>query len=423
MSIKRKIRAGFTVATLGAAAFAVVPAMAQDAPSGDISIMSWRFADPSAVGQLHSTLVEEFNESQDRINVTQIPVPYPDLLTRVVNSMISGSPPEAMAINPGLLPAVAQYLQPLDEYWAAEGADFEAAFDPSAVQLVTYNGNRYGVPIELSTTDGMFYNKEILAEAGVDPEQAVSSWDAYVAALGKIKDAGYTPMLLEAKDASRMDRHWSWYVAGGADLTDPATYVDELCSAESAETFAFLASLHLDGYAPNPAGIGYAETTRQFPAGEVGFYSDGPWGPATYANNNPDFADKLGFTSMPPKLEGGSPGANIDGLMFVIPRESANPDAAWELIKYLSSPEAQARQSENGNLPTRLAVRELPVVADSPVLSYFGDVIGKWGYPRPRSEDIAEFRQIVISAFQSAVTGQQSPADAHAGACEDLRNL
>src|SRR5690606_17582213 len=99
---------------------------------------------------------------------------------------------------------------------------------------------------------------EVLEAAGVDPEEAVKSWDSFVAALAKIKDSGQTPMLIEAKDASRMDRHWSWYVAGGADLTDPATYVDQLCTPQAADTFAFLASIALDGYAPNPAGIGYA---------------------------------------------------------------------------------------------------------------------------------------------------------------------
>ena len=408
---------------LGTALGGAMPAIGQDEPSGQVNVLSWRYADPSQVGQLHTRLAEEFNASQDRITVVPQPVPYPDLLTRVVNAVLSGSPPEMMAINPGLLPSVVQYLEPLDAYWEKEGAEFEAAFDPAAVALVTYNGNKWGVPIELSTTDGLFYNKQILEEAGVDPEEAVKSWDSFRAALQKIKDAGRTPMLFEGKDASRMDRHWSWYVAGGADLSDPARYTEQMCNADAAATFEFLTNLHLDGYVPNPAGIGYAETTRQFPAGGIGFYTDGPWGPVTYAASNPDFPNVLGYTSMPPRVEGGQLGANMDGLMFVIPKGSKNPDAAWEFIKHMASPESQARQAENGNLPTRLAVRDQPVVADSPILSYFGDVIGQWGYPRPRSENNAEFRQIFITAYQAAVTRQMSAAEAHADACEKLANI
>ena len=422
VKIKHQLRTGIATIAVALAA-GIVAAGAQGAPSGEVNITSWRFADPSDIGQLHVILAEEFNQSQDRITVKPQPVPYPDLLTKVVNSVLSGSPPEIVAITPALLPSVVQYLEPLDGYWEKEGEEFGAAFDPAAVALVTYNGQKWGIPIELSTTDGMYYNKQVLEQSGVDPEEAVKSWASFTEALGKIKEAGFTPMLLEGKDASRMDRHWSWYVAGGADLTDPAQYVEQMCNADAAATFEFLASLALNGYTPNPSGLGYAETTRQFPAGDVGFYTDGPWGPVTYAASNPDFPDMIGYTSMPPREEGGKLGANIDGLMFVIPKGSRNPDAAWEFMKFMASPEAQARQAKNGNLPTRLAVREWPEVADNPVLSYFGDVIGQWGYPRPRSENNAEFRQIFMTAFQAAVTGQQPPAEAHAAACQELRAL
>lgn len=422
MKLPRNMQLGLVAAVAMATSLAV-PALAQDEPSGEVNVTSWRYADPSQIGQLHLQLAEEFNEGQDRITVKPQPVPYPDLMTRLVNAVLSGSPPEMLAITPALLPSVARYLQPLDEYWENEGEEFQAAFDPVAISLITHEGHRYGIPIELSTTDGLMYNKEVLEQAGVDPEQAVRSWDTFLAALEQIKQAGFTPMLLEGKDASRMDRHWSWYVAGGADLTDPAQYVEQMCNEDALATFEFLASIPLSGYAPNPAGIGYAETTRQFPAGTVGFYTDGPWGPVTYAASNPDFPEKLAYTNMPPRTEGGRLAANIDGLMFVIPKDSANPTAAWEFMKHMASPESQARQANNGNLPTRLAVRAEPEVAGNPILSYFGDIIGTWGYPRPRSENNAEFRQIFMTGWQAAVTGQKSPAEAHAEACAALRAL
>jgi ABC-type glycerol-3-phosphate transport system substrate-binding protein len=408
---------------MGVALCAVTASVAADAPSGDVTITSWRYADPSAIGKLHYKLVDDFNASQDRIKVTAEPVPYPDVMTKLVNAVLSGSPPELTAISPSLLPSVAKYLEPLDDYWAAEGDDFKASFDPSAVGLVSYDGHLWGVPIELSTTDGMFYNKDILAAAGVDPEEAVSSWDAFTAALDKIKATGKTPMLLEGKDPSRMDRHWSWYVAGGADLTDPARYVEQMCNADAEHTFEFLTNIALNGQAPNPAGIGYAETTRQFAAGDVGFYTDGPWGPVTYAANDPSISDKIGYTHLPPMTAGGKEGANVDGLMYVIPKGSKNPSAAWEFMKFMASPAAEEQEAETGNLPTLISVRDSQQVAGDPVLSHFAGLIAKWGYPRPRSETMAEFRQIFITGFQSAVTGQQSAKDAHASACDQLAKL
>lgn len=392
-------------------------------PSGDITVTSWRFADPSEVGQLHVELIDEFNKNQDDIKVTTEEVPYNDVNTELVNSVLSGNPPDLVAIGPSELASNAQHLQPLDEYWEAEGQEFQDAFSDTGKALATYDGQMWGIPIEMSTTDGMWYNKDILADAGVDPEQAVTSWESFRGALEQIKAAGHTPMLFEGANATRMDRHWSWYVSGGVDLTDPERYVEQMCTPEAEEAFTFLSSLHLDGLTPNPAAIAYEEATRQFAAGDVGFYADGPWAPATYEAYDPSIVDKLGFTTLPPKEEGGTTGANLDGLLWAIPKGSPNPDAAWEVMKYMSSPEAQERQAENGNLPTRVEQMNSPIVTDDPMLAHFGALIDEAGYPRPRAEFIGEFKQIFITAYQASVTGQQEPADAHASACDQLSQL
>lgn len=393
------------------------------AVTGDITVSSWRFADPSEIGQLHVRLLEEFNESQDAIKVTAEPVPYNDVNTQLVNSVLSGTPADLVAIGPSELPSNAEYLEPLDAYWEAEGPEFQAAFGDAAKALASYDGHVYGIVIEQSTTDGMWYNREVLDAAGVDPEEAVSSWDNYVAALQKIKDAGFTPMLFEAINSTRMDRHWAWYVAGGADLSDPSTYIEEMCKPASEQTFGWLADLYFKGLVPNPAGMGYEESTRQFAAGGVGFYTDGAWGPATYAAYDESIVDKLGYTHLPPKEEGGPLGVNIDGLLWVIPKGSPNPDAAWEVMKYMSSPEAQEQMVANNQIPTRVALLDEPVVKDNATLSHFGALIDEWGFPRPRAPYMPEFKQTFIEGFQSAVTGQQEPAAAFAATCERLSGL
>lgn len=391
--------------------------------TGDITVSSWRFADPSEIGQLHVRLLEEFNESQDAIKVTAEPVPYNDVNTQLVNSVLSGNPADLVAIGPSELPSNVEYLQPIDEFWEAEGAEFQDAFGDAAKALASYDGHVYGIVIEQSTTDGLWYNKEVLEAAGVDPEEAVKSWDNYVAALQKIKGAGFTPMLFEAINSTRMDRHWAWYVSGGADMSDPATYVTEMCSAESQETFGWLADLHLQGLVPNPAGMGYEESTRQFAAGGVGFYTDGAWGPATYAAYDESIVEKLGYTHLPPKEEGGQLGANLDGLLWVIPKGSPNPEAAFEVMKYMSSAESQLQMVANNQIPTRTALLDDPVVKESAELAFFGGLIDEWGFPRPRAPYMAEFKQVFIEGFQAAVTGQQEPAAAHAAVCERLATL
>lgn len=409
--------------TLTACGGQAPPADTGDGVSGDITVTSWRFADPSAIGQTHVELIDAFNDSQDAIRVTPEAVPYPDVNTQLINSVLSGSPADVVAIGPSELAANAEYLQPIDEFWEAEGSEFADLFSDTAKALATHDGKIWGIPVEMSTADGMWYNKEVLAEAGVDPEQAVASRANFLEALQKIEDSGNQPMLLEGANATRMDRHWSWYVDGGADLTDPANYVSEMCSSESLATFEFLTGLALDGYVPNPAAIGNEEANRQWSAGGVGFYTDGPWGPRTYEAFDASIVDKIGLTHLPPAEEGGKLGVNVDGLLWVIPKGSANPEAGWEFIKYMVSEEAQRKMTPNGSLPTLVSLSTDPVVTDDPVLEAFGAAIEEHGYPRPRASFIAEFKQIFMTAFQSAVTGQQPPADAHASACSQLQNI
>lgn len=419
---RRSALACTAAAVLGLAACSSSPDPSAPA-DGEITVTSWRFADPSEIGQLHVRIFEEFNAGQDAIEVTMEPVPYNDVNTELVNSVLSGNPADLVAIGPSELPSNSEYLQPIDEFWQAEGPEFADSFGAAAKELATHDGQVWGIVIEQSTTDGMWYNKEVLAEAGVDPEQAVSSWDNFLLALESISRTGKTPMILEGANPTRMDRHWSWYVAGGSDLSDPNAYAAQMCTPEAAQTFTFLTDLHRDGLVPNPAGIGYEEATRQFAAGDVGFYTDGAWGPTTYAAYDASIVDKLGYTHLPPKEVGGVQGANLDGLLWVIPKDAPNPRAAWEVMKYMSSAETQTRLVANNQLPTRVELLDDPVVAENETLAHFSGLIEEWGYPRPRAPYMAEFKQIFMTAYQSAVTGQQEPAMAHAGACEQLGQL
>ncbi|MEV7232347.1 extracellular solute-binding protein [Polymorphospora sp. NPDC051019] len=390
-----------------------------------MTILSWRLADPGALGQLHQSWIDSFNASQSAIKVTGEPVPFADKGTKLVNTALSGSAPDIVAITTSEIADYANYLLPVDEYWQAEGAEFAGAFTESARNLAKWDGRLWGVPIEDGTSDALYYNKKVLAEAGVDVENAVSSWANFRSALQTVKASGKTPMVFQGKDAASFERHWAWYVAGGVKLDDPAQYVAQMCSPQAEQTFAWLTALYTEGgLVPNPSGIGYDELTRQFAAGDVGFVTDGPWGLGIYEGNNPGIGDSIGVTRMPPKEVGGQTGANQDALIFVIPKNAKNPRAAWEFIKYMSTDKAQEGSAEAGGfVPTRTAVFNSPTVTENELLSTYSTLIEEGGFVRPRGPHMAEMRQILITAYQAAVTGQQPVDRAFQSACNQLKAL
>ena len=54
-----------------------------------------------------------------------------------------------------------------------------ADFIPGLLEDLTLDGNVYALPYNRST-QGMFYNKELFAEAGLDPEAAPATWDEVI---------------------------------------------------------------------------------------------------------------------------------------------------------------------------------------------------------------------------------------------------
>ena len=73
-----------------------------------------------------------------------------------------------------------------------------------------------------------FYNKELVAKAGVDPT-TIKTWDDFLAAVKKIKEAGITPIIMGGGEKWPMHFYWSYLVmreggAAGADqCAAPAT--------------------------------------------------------------------------------------------------------------------------------------------------------------------------------------------------------
>src|SRR5262245_37355172 len=86
---------------------------------------------------------------------------------------------------------------------------------PAAVAACTQDGKIYGVPMVLSEV-GFFYNKELMAKAGVDAA-TIKTWDELLAAVKKLKAAGVTPIAVGGADKWPLHFYWTYLAmrAGG----------------------------------------------------------------------------------------------------------------------------------------------------------------------------------------------------------------
>jgi len=90
---------------------------------------------------------------------------------------------------------------------SAPTAGYRDDLAPAAVSAFTFDGKIYGIPHAQSQT-GFFYNKELLAKAGVDGAR-IKTWDDLIDAVKKLKAAGITPLVVGGADKWPIHFYWT----------------------------------------------------------------------------------------------------------------------------------------------------------------------------------------------------------------------
>ena len=89
---------------------------------------------------------------------------------------------------------------------AMEG-EWAASLSPAGVKAFTYDGKVYGAPMKTSL-EILWYNKELLKKAGVDPA-SLATWNGFLEAVKKCKAAGITPLATGGGDKWPLHFYWT----------------------------------------------------------------------------------------------------------------------------------------------------------------------------------------------------------------------
>ncbi|MCA9906940.1 MAG: extracellular solute-binding protein, partial [Anaerolineae bacterium] len=77
----------------------------------------------------------------------------------------------------------------------------------SALELFGQDGAYYGVPWQWGAV-GIYYNKDLFEQAGLDPESPPTTWSEFLSAVQTLKDAGITPITVGEGD--KWPGHFWW---------------------------------------------------------------------------------------------------------------------------------------------------------------------------------------------------------------------
>lgn len=362
-------------------------------------------------------MTDAFTAANPDVKVNVEFVPYEGLHDKTVLSQGSGSGYDVVLFDV-IWPAEYAQNNVLVDVTDRITADMKDGVLPGAWTTVEYEGKRYGMPWILDTKY-LFYNKEILAAAGiVEPPK---TWAELTAQAQVIKDKG----LLDHPIV------WSWAQAEAA-ICDYTTLVSAfggsfLVDGKPAfQSGGGLAALQymVDSYnsgVTNPNSKEYLEedVRRVFQNGEAAFALN--WTYMYNLANNPaesKVAGKVGVVAAP-GVDGTSTVSAVNGSMGLgITSTSSHPDEAWSYIVFMTS---QATQNNYArlSLPIWASSYDDPAVTAGQEELIAAAKIGLAAmYPRPTTPSYQEMSANLQQAIQMSLLGQSSPADALAAAAE-----
>lgn len=222
------------------------------------------------------------------------------------------------------------------------------------IDASTFDGKSYAVPHKVDSSF-IFYNKDLFAAAGLDPENPPTTYDEIYAAAAAITALGddihgfYFP-----GNCAGCNAYTSFGVGRAADelpiSADGATA--NVDNDALADWFGLFNRLYADGLVPRGASTGDSSTQQEpFLQGKVGIWPNGSYSIPT-VNETVDF--EWGYMPLA-TADGSATGTFVGGDVVGITSSSDDPDAAWDFIRWTLEDEAQIDiVAKDGNLPVRV---------------------------------------------------------------------
>ena len=180
--------------TMLRAALALAVAVSASAAQA-VTEIQWWHSMTGALNDRVNELAKGFNESQNQYKV--VPVykgQYPESMAAAIAAFRSGNAPnilQVFEVGTATMMSAKGAIKPVGAVMRDAGEKFDPKSYISAVAgyYTTSKGEMLSFPFNSSTVV-FYYNKDVFAKAGLDPNRAPETWPEVMAAAAKIKTSG-----------------------------------------------------------------------------------------------------------------------------------------------------------------------------------------------------------------------------------------
>lgn len=318
-----------------------------ESADGKTTLDFWSFWGSGARQEVIEEIIDDFNASQDKIEVKYSYQPWGDIWTKSLSSITAGNPPDVIVqdINSVAQRAEAQQATNLSEY-IEEG--FSDEFYPQLWDTVEYEGDAYAVPFN-TDTQVIFYNKTLFKEAGISEEQLPQTWEELETVARKLdvkngddfERIGFYPLWNLGADVWSLnaDDGVSWFDKDENVKIDTDNKVEALeWILDWQEYYGQDTINRLEAEFGSGVADPFISGLVAMRAQNINYYS-------SLAENAPDDFE-FGVIQIPEKESGSGHWSWGGGFVLEVPYGAKDPEASYEFIKYLSTPEVQEKFGE-----------------------------------------------------------------------------
>lgn len=307
-------------------------------------------------------IVDAFNKSQSKITVEPIfQGTYDDALAKLNTALASKAAPALIQVyDIGQRYMIdSNEIVPMQSFIDRDKFDV-SDFEPAVANYYRVEGKLYSMPFN-SSSSILYYNKEAFKEAGLDPEKAPRTFEEVTEAAKKLvkKDAngqtvryGFGPSIYGWLFEQWMAVSGGYYTDNGNGRDKRATKIT--FNDEKGKAILDWWKAGVDGgYFWNP-GVDNDGAANAFNAGKTAMYVESTARLRGHINATQG-KFTIGTGRYPRPANAPATGGNIIGgaSVYILKGASAaEQQAAWEFVKYWTSPKVQAEwQAGTGYYP------------------------------------------------------------------------
>lgn len=311
--------------------------------------------------------------------------------------------------------AAAGWLLPLDRFSPAT-----TDFFPASIEANRWNGALFGLPWFIDV--GMLYWRTDLLERAPATYEELRALATSAQATSHVRHG----LVFQA---ARYEGLLTVYLEvlggfGGSILDDDGRVAVDSEAGVAALTW-MRDAIHAWGIVPDAALTWHEEETRfAFQTGASAMMRNWPYAFALLESADSPVAGRVGIAPMP-AAPGGTPTAALGGSQLAVNARSAQPEAAWALVEYLTAPAQMLERARvAGQFPSRPALYDDPRLQGTLGIdvSAARDVVAA-ARPRPVTPVYTQLSEILQIRLHQALTRQREPRGALDEAAREMRAL